>query len=1167
MTKSIFRIAVVAILYCMIGGTCLAVQGKTAFSTRLVSLSFINVELGEILKSIQSQTGLAFFYSNNVLNEHEKRTIKVSNVPVEQALSLLLDNKKFSWRINENARSIRISGKETRTATAAPVLADSTIKNGLSGRVTDAGGHPLIGATVRIRGTQQGAQADATGKFEIKDVPPDAIVQVSFTGYQQQELYLGGRQLLDVVLTASSNELSEVEVVSTGYQKLPRERATGSFAFVDNKTINRSVSTFISSRLEGVTSGVYFNKPANRIGGNPNNGGDPDISIRGRSTLFANTSPLIVLDNFPYEGDPANINPNDIESVTVLKDAAAASIWGVRAGNGVIVYTSKKGKLNQRPTVSFNTNLTLGRKPDVFAVPQMSSADYIQFEKYLFNNGKYDIFLTYLPYFTQSPVVDILDKEKNGLIGHDEAASQLAALASNDVRRDYSKYFLREQVNQQYSLSVSGGTSNNQYYISGGFDRNLSSLVSDAYNRFTLNARNVSRMFNDKLELSADLFFTKSTNQTNPQLYNFQYPYEQLVDKNGNGLPVIRDYRQASKDALSDKGLPDWNYYPFNERKNNDNRTGSTDYRINIALRYNIYKDIFSLTGNYQYQQGNIDQTILYDQNTYYTRLIINKFAQIDPSGTITYPVPLGSVYNIVNTDYKSNMGRIQLNYHQLFNKRHEVNFLAGFEVKDYNSYTLNTNLFGYNSDNATSIPVDYFSDFTTAIDGGITRIPNIYGQSGITDRFISYYANGSYTLDDKYILSASVRRDESNLFGVDANQKGVPLYSLGISWNISGEQFYKIAFLPYLRFRVTDGYNGNLSKNLSAYTTAKAYNTNMYNAPTQSIVNPPNPSLSWEKVNVINAALDFSTVKNRLSGSIEFYIKNGKNLLGNSPVAGQTGVIQFTGNTANLKTKGFDVTLNSINTSGAFSWTTNFLLTHVKDRVTKYKLQTGTNSNYVTSNFSNPMVGRPYASIFAYPSAGLDNTGNPQGFLDGKISTDYAGILNSTDLTQLKFMGSATPTTFGSLRNNFSYRNLDLSFNIIYKLGYYFRRGSFNSSSSSFQQADYEKRWQKPGDELTTSVPALSYPSDPQRDLFYNGSEVLISKADHIRLQDCQVGYTFKFSSRSFFKGLRVYGYMNNIGIIWKANKEGLDPDYVGGGFYSIPNPRSYSLGVNVNL
>ncbi|MGN7706827.1 SusC/RagA family TonB-linked outer membrane protein [Chryseobacterium sp. 22543] len=1172
MSRSQYRIAVIAIVCFIMAGPTLAFQKKEAISTKLVSLSFINVELREIFQSMQKQTGLTFFYSNNLLNVDEKRTIKVNNVSIEQALSLLLDSKKYSWRLDESGKFIKISSRGNPIS-SRPVVTehkdtlDPTI---LRGRITDSKGEPLPGATVKLKGSNMGTTSDASGNFTLSNLPPQSIIQVSFTGYYNKEIPTNGNSQIQVTLATDPNELKEVEIVSTGYQKIPKERATGSFTYIDNKLLNRSVSTDVLSRLDGVTSGTIFNKQAGRIGGDPNNGGDPSISIRGRSTLFANTQPLIILDNFPYEGDPANINPNDIESISILKDAAAASIWGVRAGNGVIVLTSKKGKLSQKPTLELNSNITITDKPNIYAVPQIDSKDYINLEKYYFNNGRYDVFLTYLPYFVQSPIVDILDKQKRGLITPKDAEDQLSALSQVDNRNAYSKYFFQRGLNQQHSLSITGGSLNDRYYISGGFDRNIASQIPNDYNRFTINARNTHTLFNDRLAITTDIFFIKSKTETSPNSYLPAFPYEKIIDQNGKALPVIRDWRQASKDNFANSGILDWNYYPLNERLDRGNKTNLTDYRIDLGINYKIYHDVLSLGLNYLYQQGTIVQDITTDKNSYATRSLINLYSRIDSNGQVIRPIPLGNMYNRTSTDYKSNTGRIQLNYHQQVSRMSEITAIGGFELREYNSFAITNNLYGYNTDNATNIPVDYFTDFPTLIGGGIQKIPNIYGQTGITDRFISYFLNAAYTYNEKYTLSVSGRRDESNLFGVDANQKGVPLYSFGASWNVSKESFYKniLPVLPYLRLRITDGYNGNLSKNLSAYTTAQTARINRFDAPQQAIINPPNPHLTWEKIHNINAALDFGFKNNTVSGSIDYYVKTGTNLIGNSPMSPQTGIGLFTGNTAQIRTKGIDLVLNSINIQGSFQWTTNLLFNYVKDKILDYKLQTGVNSYYAEQNYSNPIVGKPYSALFAFKWAGLDSAGNPQGFLNGKVSEDYGGILNSTNLNELIYKGTTSPKLFGSIRNNFAYRGIELSINISYKIGYYFRRGSFNSSSLAYQQADYTKRWQQPGDEKITSVPALQYPADSRRDQFYDDSEILVEKGDHIRLQDIQLAYTFPRSNHKLpFTNLRIYGYANNIGILWRANKLGLDPDYTGKGGYAIPNPRSYSLGIKADF
>jgi TonB-linked SusC/RagA family outer membrane protein len=1172
MTKSTYRRVLLGVLFlCIVKNAFSQRQEKsTATSNTLVSLSFVNARISEILSSIQNQTGLTFFYSNNLLNATEKRTIKVNNVPLDQALSLLLDQKKLMWQIDPNARSVRIRRREVIAAIQTINQPGDTSKSKrLFGQVLNNEGQPLIGATIKVQGTNLGAKSDVAGRFEIPNMPGEAVLEVSYTGYQSQSFFVAGQRKLQVILTSSSKELNVVEVVSTGYQRVAKERATGSFVLIDNNLINRSTGPDVLSRLKDVTSGLGFNPQANRTGPPAANGGDPEFSIRGRSTLFANTNPLIILDNFPYEGDISNINPNDIESITVLKDAAAASIWGVRAANGVIVMTTKKGRVSSKPVIAFNTNLTVFAKPDVFSIPQIDSKDYIGLEKYLFDNGKYDGTLQYLPWVLQSPVIDILDSEKKGEINHDQAAAKLAQLSSYDARKDYSKYFLRKAVNQQYALSISGGNEIDQYYISGGFDRNLGSSIPNDYNRFTLNARNNYKLVNNRLELVTDLFFTKSMTAASASSYSNAYPYERVIDDNGNPVSVIRDWRQAFKNQLNNSKFLDWNYYPVNEKNDKDNKTNLSDYRINLGLNYKIWKNLLSLSLNYQYQQGNIDQTILYDKNSYTTRLLINQYMQLDPAGIATYPIPLGGIYNNNSNNYKSNTARIQVNYDQKIDKKQRISALAGMELKDYNSFNLTNYLYGYNKDNATSVPVDYFRDFPLQIGDRNERIPLIYGQNGIIDRFISYYLNAAYTINDRYVLSVSGRRDESNLFGVSANQKGVPLYSVGMAWNISQENFYRSDQLPYLRLRITDGYNGNLSKNLSSYTTAKTdISVNRYNMPTQTIINPPNPQLSWEKVNVINAGIDFGFRDNKISGSIEAYRKNGQNLIGNSPIAPQTGVVQFTGNTADMETKGVDISINTINLQRQLTWTTNALFNYVKDKVTDYKLQVGVNSFYVNENYSNPIIGKPYSAIFAYPWGGLDTAGNPQSYVDGKLSKDYAGIVNSTNISDLEYVGTATPTIFGSLRNTLEFKGIEFSFNITYKFGYYFRRGSFNSSNTNFQQADFLKRWQKTGDELLTNVPKLIFPADPQRDQVYEGSRALVERGDHIRLQDIQLAYNIKNNiSRFPFKTIKIYGYANNIGIIWRKNKLGLDPDYTGNQSYFIPNPRSYSIGINASF
>jgi hypothetical protein len=321
-----------------------------------------------------------------------------------------------------------------------------------------------------------------------------------------------------------------------------------------------------------------------------------------------------------------------------------------------------------------------------------------------------------------------------------------------------------------------------------------------------------------------------------------------------------------------------------------------------------------------------------------------------------------------------------------------------------------------------------------------------------------------------------------------------------------------------------------------------------------------------------LNLGLEFSILKNRINGTFEIYKKSGIDLIGRSPIAPQTGVSQFTGNVANTETNGFDFELTSINLNGRLKWRTNVIINRAKDKITKYLVAVGNNQAVVSSTLGNlsPLEGYPIYSIFSFPSAGLDNTGSPQGYVDGAVSKSYATIRNSVKTDQLAFSGSGTPNTFGSLINTFSFRNFEVSFNILYKFGYYFRRRSLDNSSLYsrsivFTQPDYEKRWQNPGDESLTSVPALIYPANTARTSFYAGSEVLIEPGDHVRLQDIQLSYKFLKTHHKFLpiREVMLYGYITNTNVVWSKSEIIKDPEARSG----FPSPTTYSLGLRANF
>ena len=1040
----------------------------------------------------------------------------------------------------------------------------------LRGKIVSAENLPIQGASIRLLHAHYTTVSGTDGNFQLtKPIGKDTLL-ISYTGYLDKKIIIiDGNQFLTIRLESQLTQLDEV-VVNTGYQSLPKERSTGSFVQIDKELLNRRVSTNILDRLDGITSGLIFNRNKTPAAN------ESDIVIRGRSTIYGQVNPLIIVDNFPYDGDISNINPNEVESITILKDASAASIWGVRSGNGVIVITTKKGKAGQAPKISFNTNITVGNRPNLYYQPTLDANNYIAIESFLFSKGYYNSRINNA-YQSLSPVVDILAKRRAGLISSADSSAQIGALQGIDVRNDLSKYFYRPAVSQQYALTVSGGSVSNQYFLMAGYDKNISNQKGYANDRININAKNNFQLIPNKLELSANLAFTSSTSDIAFAAFNNSYPiYQKLVDANGKAVTVYNNYRKSWLDTIGQGQLLDWTNRPYDELGYANNHIRLTDYRMGVTIKYKITKKL-DLNLLYQYQDGRTNQDNAQGQNTYFTRDIINRYTQVDYiAKNPVRNAPLGTILDNTISSYSANSARAIANYNSILGKHGQVTVLAGTEIKDYHSFNSVKRLYGYNSDNATDIPISATTLYPTLPAGTQPKLPYINTQSGTTDRYLSYFANAGYSYQNKYLLTISARKDESNLFGVAANQKGVPLWSAGLGWILSQESFFKSRTINYLKLRLTYGYNGNVDKSTTAYTTGATGLGSIFNQPTIDLVNPPNPDLSWEKTSLTNLAVDFGLFNGRLQGSLEGYYRKGTNLTGISEVASQTGVSQFRQNIADISGQGIDFTLSATPVKTNLVWEINFLYSYNTDRIDRYLLAPSSIKRYVENITSNPVQGKPWSAIYAFKWNGLNpSTGDPQGFVSGSSSTDFTKLVSPGTTADISYIGPGRPTHFGSIRNNFSYKHFGLSCNIVYEMGYFYRRssvnyantfsGSLNYGNYTLAHGDLAKRWQKPGDELTTNVPSLVYPAVSARDEFYTYSEVLVEKGDHIRLRDIQAYYDINLTKQksSPFRNARVYLYANNIGIIWRANHSGIDPDAVTG----MPAPFSLSAGVNIDF
>lgn len=1029
---------------------------------------------------------------------------------------------------------------------------------------------PVAGASVSTSHDARAVATNTEGAFTITlDDDADTLF-ISRIGYEPQRIPVRGftRKTLLIELQVAAKQLDEV-VVNTGFQYIPKERATGSFSYIDNKTLSLQAGTNILDRLNGVASGILFDYSKNTSDNKKLN-----FNVRGLSTINGPQDPLIVVDNFPYEGDINNINPNNVESITILKDAAAASIWGTRAGNGVIVITTKHGRFNLPAKIEFNTNVRVTEKPNLFYPPQMTSSDYIDVEEMLYSQGYFSN-ATGNGYSALTPVADILYRRDNGLLTPEVATAQINALRKHDVRDDYNKYFYRNALNQQYALNLYGGSDKIAYLVSAGIDKNTSELDA-GYNRLDVRAENTYQPFRN-VQVTAGITYTSANTASGRPAYNTIQsanrfvPYLSFADGQGNPVSVPQSYRDEYTDTAGAGKLLNWKYYPLEDYKHSIARTNLQEFLADVGLHVQVLPGL-TADIKYQYERQSTAGKTVQDTGSYATRNTINLFTQIDGSGNVTNIVPQGSIlYQNQLYTIADNL-RGQLNYTKSW-KKHSLSAIAGAETRQVKSTTNSNTQYGYNDDLLIASNVDFLNPYPTYITGNNAYISNGLSFTETLNRYVSLFGNAAYTYDGKYTLSASARKDASNLFGVNTNDKWKPFWSAGAAWDISKESFYHLSRLPYLKLRATYGVSGNVDQTKSAATVLQYIGASgTTNLPFAFLTQYANPNLSWERVYLLNIGIDFGSRNQVLSGSIEYYHKSATNLFGPSPVDYTAGLNSnyVIRNVADMKAGGIDLNLQTINISGRFQWRTSLLLSRYTDKTTSYFLPPGFLYRPGFGADIAPVVGKPLYALLSYNMAGLDpQTGDPLGYLGKQVSKDYLSIVNAvTSPDSLHYMGPATPRWYGSVGNSFSWKGFTLDINVAFRLGYYFRKSSIdydNLYSSGTGHADFAKRWQKPGDEKITNVPSMVYPDVSLRDYFYLLSQNTVDKAAQVRLQFINLAYDFSrlLPGHSVFKSIQLYINAANLGLLWRANKDGIDPEYPN----SIPPSATYTAGLKTNF
>lgn len=1127
-----------------------------------ITLTFKNEPLEKVFSVLKEKAQLSIFVDDAGNLAGYRVTVNLKNVSVSECMETILKDLPFEYSITDKTIFVRKKAGGGKPG----VNADDEPKT-LSGLVENEHKEPVSGVSVIHKRTGRGTYTNDNGYFSLAGVDANDVILLSGVNIEPAQVTVEEDYSLTIQVRSKVQSEAEITITSnTGYQKVAANKAVGSYSKLDSAHYHRRAGQGILERLAGMVPGLVVDTK----------GGTP-IQIRGISSLNGNTmTPLIVLDNFPFYGDLNSINPNDVLDITVLKDAAAASIWGTRGGNGVIVITTRRGRFNSPARVSVASNVSIQEKPDLFYFPQIATTDIIDLEKELFNRGFYDENLDNAynrPVVT--PVAELLNKVRKGEMAQSEADEAIDEFRTIDLRRQLTDHVYRNKVLQQHHLNVSGGGEQISYVISGGVNTRSADLQQmRGFTQYTLNALNTIKLIKD-LDIETGIYFSSAIDRSSTlssKAVGFPaqlYPYAQLIDAKGAQRPIPNQIRQSYTDTVGRGMLLDWRYFPLDEIRNVNTKNSTTLTKINLGLSYKITSWL-RLEARYQYLIQNNQFEDNNKLSSFYARNLINLFSRIS-GNTVTYNIPLGGIVDSRTTRQLAQNGRLQLNVGKRIGERHQIDGLLAGEFSESRSSSNSLRLYGYDEETGTSTNVlNYATNFIT-FEGlqGFKRIP--YGNNsniGAVNKLVSLLGNISYTLDSKYTVYASARRDGANVFGVNTNRRWKPLWSTGVNWDVTRESFFNIAVIDRLRVKLGYGLAGNIDNSKSGLATIQFLTPAEFTSFRQAMIsNPPNPDLKWEQIQTFNAGMEFQLLKGRISGSIELYQKNSKDLIAPTRVDPSVGINLYSVNIASLKGRGIDLVINSLNTTGSIKWNTTFSLSYNKTIVKKFD-NGGFRANGFLSYEVNPREGQVAWGLASYSWRGLDpTTGDPQGQLNGQTSKDYTSIFNDSLQNQV-FHGSAFPLYTGFLLNTVEWKNVSLSFNLTGKFNFYYRRTGVGYSALLLTlngNSEYYNRWLKPGDESNTNVPSLTYQLDGARDAFYQHAEINVLRGDNIRLQDARLQYAFKKASNRILSNASVFLFASNLNIIlWRKSDSFNDPDYAE---MITPPSKVFSAGLSLSF
>ncbi|MBW8332325.1 MAG: TonB-dependent receptor [Prolixibacteraceae bacterium] len=1096
-----------------------------------------NVTIENVLGTIEDQSEFYFLYNGKLVDVTQKVNIKVEKQNLENTLNELLRNTNITYKIYD------------RQVVLSPVGAVETIQQqkSVSGKVTDSTGSPLPGVSVVVKGTTNGTITDADGNYSLPNVPENTTLQFSFVGMKAQEVLVAGKSTIN--LKMEEDAIGIEEVVAIGYGTVKKSNLTSSVSKIDDNAIKSRPITTIGEAFAGQLAGVR----AQDATGIP--GAELIIRIRGINTINGNSSPLYVIDGIPRD-NMTDINPSDVASIQVLKDASATSIYGSRGGNGVILIETKQGAGNAITTI----DAYYGMQEPVKMMDFMNDAEYVAYNTFLRNDG-------YIR--TGGSMKDPMSKRP---------ANLQIPTSWNDGSRPYVDWqdaIMQTAPINNYQISSSWGSDKGSIYISGGFLDQKGIIMETYYNRmnFRVNSTlNVGKKI--KLGVNITPSYSKQADQdtqgkdTNLHTALMMPPLIQLWENTVAGGYPKSEFRVAYTN-------------PYEKIKTMTDDTEKA-------------KLLSSIWGEYQIIKG-LTFKSLYSHDY---RVNIYEYFMPDHIKLNSFPEGNSNTSRWIDWTFQNT-----LTYDFTVAKDHAINLLLGQSADEHTFYNISASATGFPNNlvrtlNVAATPTQAY----TFKDRSTTA---------------SYFGRVSYNYKDKYLLNATVRRDGSSRFG--GNNKWGTFPSVSAGWKLNEESFMNgFDWLSLLKLRLSWGMAGNDRIGNYDYMSLLTVDNTAWNNTIQVGLAPNNignQDLKWETTETTNFGVDLSAFKNRVQLNLDYYINKTKDLLFNTPVPFASGFSSIRTNLGEVENKGWEIDLTTVNTSGKFRWTSSLNLSHNQNKV----IDMGGVKQFISTNWDGQFltrVGGPVSQFFVYRTDGIllptdfdDKNKALVPIVPGQIAgnTKYVdqltidsngdgimdkadGVINSSDFTPY---GSNLPDLMYGFTNRFEYKGFELSVLLQGQFGGEVLFLGSRQMDIGLFEANQLKRWVrswKPDYEAIYGEGENPIPSIPGVDMSWDGitpfslagknennSDLRIYDATFFKIKNISLTYNFPKSilGKSLLKAAKAYISVDNLatfdnnypGVTTETNTFGNDATQLGVDYTTYPLSKRYTLGVNLTF